>query len=58
MNISRLFYKATGIMPKKEIARTCKNIGKDISNELNAGNSVTKVKVEFFHFYPLNFLFI
>ncbi len=46
MNISRLFYKATGIMPKKEIVRTSKNIGKDISNELlSAGNSVTPARV-------------
>lgn len=46
MNISRLFYKATGIMPKKEIVRTCKNIGKDISNELNTGDTVNPTRVQ------------
>lgn len=45
MNISRLFYKATGIMPKKEIVRTCKNIGKDISNELKPGDTVNPTRV-------------
>lgn len=37
VNISKLVFKATGIMPKKQIIRTCENIGNRLSDELLAG---------------------
>lgn len=46
MGIYRLFFKATGLMPRKEIVRTCKNIGKDLAQELKSGETVNPARVQ------------
>ncbi len=46
MGIYRLFYRATGLMPRKEIVRTCKNIGKDLAQELKPGETVNPARVQ------------
>ena len=46
MGIYRLFFKATGLMPRKEIVRTCKNIGKDLAQELKPGETVNPARVQ------------
>lgn len=43
--ISKLIYKATGIMSKKQIMKTCGNIGKEVSENLRAGNNVDSAKI-------------
>lgn len=37
INISKLIYKTTGIMSKKQIIRTCENVGNRLSDELLTG---------------------
>lgn len=39
-NISRLFYKATGLMPRKEIVRTCKRIGTELGKDCKPGDNI------------------
>ncbi len=46
MGIYRLFFRATGLMPRKEIVRTCKNIGKDLAQELKPGETVNPARVQ------------
>ena len=46
INISKFIFKATGIMPKKQILRTCENIGKEVSENLRAGNKVDSAKIQ------------
>lgn len=46
MGIYRLFYRATDLMPRKEIVRTCKNIGKDLAQELKSGETVNPARVQ------------
>lgn len=38
--ISRLFYKSTNLMPKKEIIRTCKSIGTELGQECKLGDNI------------------
>lgn len=46
MNVSRLLYKTTGLMPKKEIVRTSKNIGRTLANEMKPGDKVDVCRVQ------------
>lgn len=40
MSFYRLFYKATGLMPRKEILKTCRNIGEQMARELQPGDNI------------------
>lgn len=43
--LSKLLYKTTGLMPRKEIVRTCKGIGKQLAKECDNGGSVNIKRV-------------
>lgn len=45
VNLSRLFYKATGLMPRKEIVRTSQNIGKQLAKECEQGDTTSVKRV-------------
>lgn len=45
VNISRLFFRVTGIMPKKEIIRTCKGIGLELAKDCKSGAGVDVARV-------------
>ncbi len=38
--ISQLFYKTTNLMPRKEIVRTCKEIGKELGRDSKSSDSI------------------
>ncbi|MBS6602831.1 MAG: hypothetical protein KH301_03615 [Brachyspira sp.] len=44
INISKLIYKTTGIMSKKQIIRTCENVGNRLSDELLTGGGGGQIK--------------
>lgn len=46
INLSRIIYKATGIMSKKQIMKTCGKIGNEVSENLLNGNSMNAEKVQ------------
>ena len=46
INLSRIIYKATGIMSKKQIMKTCGKIGNEVSENLLNGNSMNPQKVQ------------
>ena len=46
MNFSRIFFKTTGLMPKKEIMRTCQNIGKELAEQCKSGEKVEIANVK------------
>ena len=44
MKIARLFFKVTGLMPNKEIVRTCKNIGLSLSKNVSEAGDVVDIR--------------
>lgn len=44
MKIARLFFKVTGLMPNKEIVRTCKNIGLSLSKNISETGDVIDIR--------------
>lgn len=46
INLSKIIYKATGIMSKKQIMKTCGKIGDEVSENLLNGNRVKAQTVQ------------